>query len=658
MPRTCRSVFAALAVALTVLALSPIPPAAAAASDYVTFEGHGWGHGRGMGQWGALGYALSGTSWTDILAHYYPNTHDGGFDDGRVINVELSRMNNIDSIVIDPSGANAGTTATGAAKSAAWLVHRTAANVFTISTGPGCGGPWAAVKTGVAGPIHLFSTVDQDGVSPKLQTCEAAGNHTYRGDLIAFDNGGARTANAPLMTWYLRGVVPSESPASWGSLGSGAGENELRAQAVAARSYAAGYVRNALPDLDDTTTYQYYLGAGAEAAQSNQAVADTAGHVRLMPDNSLARTEFSSSTGGQTAGGTFPSVVDDGDSVCVTGACNPNHDWKVQIPVSAIQSAYPQIGTYLGMAVTQRTAADGGLRAQTVVVRGTNGSVTVSGSSLQSALGLKSTWFYPVGSPSGGVNGYWVLGSDGGIFTFGAAQFYGSTGGKPLNKPIVGMAATKSGKGYWLVASDGGIFNYGDAGFFGSMGGKPLNKPIVGMARTPSGNGYWLVASDGGIFSFGDAAGRFFGSMGGKPLNKPMVGMAATSTGNGYWTVASDGGIFAYGDAVFRGSTGGQPLNKPIIGMAAKSDDSGYWLSASDGGLFAYNAPFYGSLPGRGINATATGMRPTFTGGGYLIVTSAGDVVSFGDAPVMGNVKDVVPGWTGEAQGLDVSPGS
>ena len=84
-------------------------------------------------------------------------------------------------------------------------------------------------------------------------------------------------------------------------------------------------------------------------------------------------------------------------------------------------------------------------------------------------------------------------------------RFYGSMGGKPLNKPIVGMAATPDGNGYWVVASDGGIFTFGDATFYGSMGGQPLNKPIVGMAATPDGAGYWVVASDGGIFAFGDA---------------------------------------------------------------------------------------------------------------------------------------------------------
>jgi len=66
----------------------------------------------------------------------------------------------------------------------------------------------------------------------------------------------------------------------------------------------------------------------------------------------------------------------------------------------------------------------------------------------------------------------------------------------------VGMASTPDGGGYWLVASDGGIFSFGDATFFGSSGSTPLNEPIVGMHSTPDGGGYWLVASDGGIFAF------------------------------------------------------------------------------------------------------------------------------------------------------------
>ena len=136
-----------------------------------------------------------------------------------------------------------------------------------------------------------------------------------------------------------------------------------------------------------------------------------------------------------------------------------------------------------------------------------------------------------------------------------------------LNKPIVGMAATPDGGGYWLVASDGGIFSFGDAQFYGSTGCIQLNSPIVGMAAGPGGNGYWLVASDGGIFNYGSA--NFYGSAGSLHLNKPVVGMAAAPDAQGYWLVASDGGIFTYGNTLFYGSTGGIQLNKPIVGMSS-----------------------------------------------------------------------------------------
>ena len=131
--------------------------------------------------------------------------------------------------------------------------------------------------------------------------------------------------------------------------------------------------------------------------------------------------------------------------------------------------------------------------------------------------------------------------------------------------PPVSSSPRQRGNGYWLVASDGGIFAFGDARFFGSTGAIRLAQPIVGMAATPSGNGYWLVASDGGIFAFGDA--RFFGSTGALRLNRPVAGMAATSSGNGYWLVASDGGIFAFGDARYFGSTGSFRLNHSIVSL-------------------------------------------------------------------------------------------
>jgi hypothetical protein len=72
--------------------------------------------------------------------------------------------------------------------------------------------------------------------------------------------------------------------------------------------------------------------------------------------------------------------------------------------------------------------------------------------------------------------------SDGGVFSFGSASYYGSMGGKKLTNPVVGITATPDGKGYWEVASDGGVFSFGSASYYGSMGGKKLTNPVVGIA--------------------------------------------------------------------------------------------------------------------------------------------------------------------------------
>ena len=118
-------------------------------------------------------------------------------------------------------------------------------------------------------------------------------------------------------------------------------------------------------------------------------------------------------------------------------------------------------------------------------------------------------------------------------------KFHGSMGGKPLNKLIVGMAATPQGNSYRLVASDGGIFSFGSAQFFGSTGNIALNKPIVGMAVTPSGAGYWMVASDVGSSPSATL-----------PSTDRLAALRSTSRSSGcprprqagYWLVASDGG--------------------------------------------------------------------------------------------------------------------
>jgi len=240
--------------------------------------------------------------------------------------------------------------------------------------------------------------------------------------------------------------------------------------------------------------------------------------------------------------------------------------------------------------------------------------------------------------------GYWEVASDGGIFAFGDAAFYGSMGGSHINRPIVGIAASGDGKGYWEVASDGGIFAFGDAAFHGSTGNIALNRPIVGMAAIPGGNGYWLVASDGGIFAFGGAP--FRGSTGNIHLNQPVVGMAGTADGNGYWLVASDGGIFAFGDAVFSGSMGGSHLNRPIVGMAG-NPSGGYWLVATDGGIFAFgDAAFHGSTGNIALNMPIVGMASNSTVG-YWLAASDGGLFAFGNAGFYGSVPAVFNAATG-----------
>jgi len=209
--------------------------------------------------------------------------------------------------------------------------------------------------------------------------------------------------------------------------------------------------------------------------------------------------------------------------------------------------------------------------------------------------------------PPCSTQGYWMTATDGGLFAYGNAPFFGSMGGRALSRPVVGIAPTSDHGGYWEVASDGGVFAFGDAAFHGSMGGTRLNQPVVGIAATADGGGYWEVASDGGVFAFGDAA--FHGSMGGTRLNQPVVGIATTPAGGGYWEVASDGGLFAFGDAGFFGSMGGSHLNQPVVGISPTTTGRGYWMVASDGGVFNFGDAFFrGSAGNLALNAPVTGV--------------------------------------------------
>jgi hypothetical protein len=128
---------------------------------------------------------------------------------------------------------------------------------------------------------------------------------------------------------------------------------------------------------------------------------------------------------------------------------------------------------------------------------------------------------------------------------------------------VLGSVATPTGQGYWMVASDGGIFSFGDAAFAGSMGGRRMNQPVMSMAPDPDGSGYWLISADGGTFAF---SAPFYGSTGGIRLNRPISGMVPGQ--DGYLMVAEDGGIFAFGAVAFHGSLGATPPSHPIVAVA------------------------------------------------------------------------------------------
>jgi hypothetical protein len=232
--------------------------------------------------------------------------------------------------------------------------------------------------------------------------------------------------------------------------------------------------------------------------------------------------------------------------------------------------------------------------------------------------------------------GYWLLASDGGVFTFGDAKFYGSTGGLALQAPIIQMIATPSGRGYWLLASDGGVFTFGDAKFFGSTGGLRLRAPVVQMIATTTGRGYWLRASDGGIFTFGDA--KFYGSTGGLALSAPIIDMIPSPTGKGYWLLAANGSVFGFGAARYHGAAATAALTSRIVQLVPTPSGNGYWLVAADGSVFAFgNAGYYGSMIGKHVNADIVQMIATPTGNGYWLLGRDGGIFTFGDAEFHGS---------------------
>lgn len=424
------TVLAATGLSVVAAVAAPAPPAAAYGAA-VTIVGRGNGHGDGLSQWGAYGYATTkGWDWHQILAHYYGGTTENTVDAATEIKVRLRTHDDATATAVvnarrnlavsaDPNGANrwgsvvAVEVGNGVYRVYARADARCPASVATADLEQ-AGAGWTIVHAGVTSistsgtqlevtaPEVDQATADRGAL---VGVCRPDGTvKAYRGSIIAVNGtaGENRTVNRVRIDQYLRGVVPRESPASWGSAAGGAGMHALRAQAVAARTYALAERRYTYAQTCDTDACQVFGGAAnladgpnggvtaLEDTRTDTAIADAGGVVLRTAAGALAYTQFNSSSGGITSGANFPSVVDEGDAV----AANPHHRWTQTFDRHEIEAAFPTIGSLTSIDVTKRNGlGEWGGRAVTVVVRGTATAVTVTGQQFASAVGLRSSWF-------------------------------------------------------------------------------------------------------------------------------------------------------------------------------------------------------------------------------------------------------------------------
>jgi hypothetical protein len=246
--------------------------------------------------------------------------------------------------------------------------------------------------------------------------------------------------------------------------------------------------------------------------------------------------------------------------------------------------------------------------------------------------------------------GYWLVGSDGGIFSFGSATFHGSTGSLVLQRPVVGIAPTNDEGGYWLTASDGGVFAFGDSQYLGSLPGlgfhpagsglpHSLNKPVVGLVPSIDDGGYFMVASDGGVFAFGDA--QFAGSCPGLANGCAGAGVAVMpdATGQGYWLVTATGNVYAFGDASYFGGPG--PQTSPIVSAVRTPDGHGYWILDANGQVFNYGDAASLGGPTASVSSAnpASAIFADSSGNGYWVAAANGAVFQFGDATNSGGMS-------------------
>jgi stage II sporulation protein D len=366
---------AALALAGPVSAARFVAPAGSGALFLIS--GHGWGHGVGMSQYGAYGYALNGWTYDQILGHYYPGTTltkaPAGSSTIRVLLADKRTMLTVASAqplsVLDGNGAT----------------HTLALGKTQFGPGLKLAVDGATTKTALAPPLTFSAATGQ--------TLALSGK-AYRGRLLVdVVDGKLRAIDVVPLEAYLQGVVPAEMPSRWP-------DQALRTQAVAARSYALSTRLAAAPfDVYGDTRSQAYGGVGVEKPATNAAVQETAGQV-LMFGAKIATTYYSSTSGGETesaqdawGGKAVPYLVSVEDPY---DGLSPYHDWgPVAVTGQKLGASLKVPGTVLDATTTPNLAG----RVATLDVSSLFGtpavqtSTPVAGGIAESSLGLRSTWF-------------------------------------------------------------------------------------------------------------------------------------------------------------------------------------------------------------------------------------------------------------------------
>ncbi len=369
---------------------------AIAADDYwiapagnLTVFGKGYGHGRGMSQYGAQGAALAGLGSAQILDFYYPGTTPATA--AGTIRVYLTADTSPGVYVRPATGLRARSLRTGttwllpvSSAITGWIISPYGDQQTRISYYRTTTHSWVLWKT-MAGMAEFYGPPVTRLVLP------TGAEVPYRGTLRAADRPGEDldTLNVLPLNDYLRGVVPKEAITSWKPAA-------LQSQAVAARTYAArkrALAGDADFDLCDTVACQVYGGYAAEASSTNDAVVATSNLIRTYGDSPIL-AEFSSSNGGWTAPGGvayLPAKSDPYDAYPGNG--NPNSNWTISLDRAATEAKFG-VGTVKEILVSQRNGYGtwGGRVLQADVI-GTTGSKTYSGDALRLLLGLKSAWF-------------------------------------------------------------------------------------------------------------------------------------------------------------------------------------------------------------------------------------------------------------------------